>query len=127
MPYRTFIDSTGSEWQVWDVVPRLSERRAPETVERRIAIVPIPFADRRSAAVLRRPTQSRRAVLRGSYAQGWLCFDNSREKRRLTPIPSDWTTCSEQLLEVYARHAQPVTSGQRVIGFESDETFADAG
>ena len=127
MPYRTFIDSTGSEWQVWDIVPRLSERRTPQRAERRVAIVPIPFADRRSGSDQRRPTQARRAVLRGSYAQGWLCFDNSREKRRLAPIPSDWTTCSEQLLEVYARHAEAVAGAQRLIGFASDENLADAG
>ena len=126
MPYRTFIDSTGAEWQVWDIVPRLSERRTPERTERRVAIIPIAFADRRSGSDQRRPTQARRAVLRGSYAQGWLCFDNSREKRRLTPIPGDWTTCSEQLLEVYARHAEPVVNSQRIFDFGSED-IAEAG
>jgi len=119
MPYRTFIDSKGSEWQVWDIVPRLSERRAPQQTERRVAIVPISFADRRSGNEQRRPTQARRAVLRGSYAQGWLCFDNSLEKRRLTPIPTDWMTCSDELLEVYARHAEAVTTSQRI--FNTDD------
>jgi hypothetical protein len=123
-----FIDSTGSEWQVWDIVPRLSERRASPQRERRVAIIPIPFGDRRSGNDQRQPTQARRAVLRGSYAQGWLCFDNSYEKRRLTPIPADWSTCSEQQLEVYAHRAEPVASGQRVAGFRSTgEDLADTG
>ena len=127
MPYRTFMDSTGAEWQVWDIVPRLSERRTPQGDERRVTIIPISFADRRSGAEQRRPTQARRAVLRGSYAQGWLCFDNAREKRRLTPIPTDWTTCSEQLLEVYARHAEPVATSQRIFEFTRDDDVAQAG
>jgi hypothetical protein len=33
MPYRTFIDSLGTDWQVWDIVPRLSERRSEEKRE----------------------------------------------------------------------------------------------
>jgi hypothetical protein len=125
MPYRTFIDTAGIEWQVWDVVPRLSERRSGETTDRRVDIVPISFADRR--AQHRRVTQSRKAFLRGTYAQGWLCFDSNREKRRLTPIPTDWTTCSEELLDVYARHAQSVPAPYRSFGFTDDEPMAEAG
>lgn len=66
--------------------------------------VPIDFADRRQET--RRNTLSRRAVLRGSYSQGWLCFDNDSQKRRLTPIPGDWTTCSDELIENYLHHAE---------------------
>jgi hypothetical protein len=125
MPYRTFVDSTGTEWQVWDVVPRLSERRSEEETDRRLAMTPIRFADRREES--RRLTQTRRAVLRGSYAHGWLCFDSDKEKRRLTPIPYDWTTCSEELLEVYERHAEPVGGPHRTFGFSGEEPLAEAG
>jgi hypothetical protein len=121
MPYRTFADSTGTEWQVWDVVPRLSERRSDDSTDRRVEPAPIRFAERREED--RRLTQTRRAVLRGSYAHGWLCFDNNEEKRRLTPIPSDWTTCSDELLEVYERHAEPVT-GTRAFGVSGEELAA---
>ena len=47
MPYRTFVDSTGAEWQVWDIVPRLSERRSDDHTDRRHELTPIRFADRR--------------------------------------------------------------------------------
>jgi hypothetical protein len=104
MPYRIFNDATGSEWQVWDVVPQLTERRDGEMAERRVRTVPIAFADRRRAP--RRLTQLRRGLLRGTYSQGWLCFDNGREKRRLSPIPGDWTTCSDDLMAVYMSHAE---------------------
>jgi hypothetical protein len=125
MPYRTFIDSTGTEWQVWDIVPRLTERRSDEAPDRRIEMVPVPFADRREDG--RRVTQARRAVLRGSYAHGWLCFDSDKQKRRLSPIPSDWTSCSDELLEVYARHGQPVAGPARSFGFSGEEPLVEAG
>jgi len=123
MPYRTFVDSTGTEWQVWDIVPRLSERRSFDIADRRVANSPIEFADRRRDD--RRFTQARRATLRGTYAHGWLCFDNDREKRRLSPIPSDWTTCNEVTLEQYARRAERVPMSYRVFG--DPDALAEAG
>lgn len=124
MPYRTFVDSTGTEWQTWDIVPRLSERRSGEH-DRRVETIPIEFADRRGRP--RRITISRKALLRGTYSQGWLCFDSARQKRRLTPIPDDWTTCSDELLEVYMRHAEPVTATHYNAVSLSDDEFAEAG
>ena len=124
MPYRTFVDSVGSEWQVWDIVPRLTERRVGGPPDRRVESKPIPFADRRHTG--RRLTQVRRAVLRGTYAQGWLCFENDREKRRLSPIPDNWTTCSDELLEVYARHAERVATPPRNYDLGGD-ALAEAG
>jgi hypothetical protein len=115
MPYRVFEDSSGSEWQVWDVVPQLAERREVDTRERRIRIVPIEFADRRRQP---RATVARRAMLRGTYSQGWLCFDSGSEKRRLSPIPNDWTTCSEELLERYMRHAERASGSYTSISEE---------
>jgi hypothetical protein len=125
MPYRTFVDSKGTDWQVWDIVPRLSERRADDVVERRLADVEIPFANRRRDA--RRLTDSRRAVLRGTYAQGWLCFDSGREKRRLSPIPQDWLTCSPEVLERYFRNGERVTGSYHAIADHAIEPFAEAG
>lgn len=123
--HRRFMDSTGDEWQVWDIVPQLSERRAGDR-ERRLHISPIAFAERRMES--RRFSLSRRAVLRGSYAQGWLCFDNGKDKRRLTPIPDDWTTCSAELIETYLGDATRVTGAHRVISdLSSDEPLAEAG
>lgn len=123
MPYRMFQDSTGKEWQVWDVVPRLDERRREES-ERRVEITPIAFADRRREE--RRLTSAHRSVLRGSFATGWLCFDSGAAKRRLSPIPGDWTTCDEHTLEAYLRAADGVR-GPRLSADMSGEPFAEAG
>ena len=118
MSYRLFDDSRGTEWQVWDVVPRLEERRTASAPDRRVEIKVIPFADRRRLP--RRVTQSRRALLSGTYAQGWLCFESRSEKRRLTPIPDDWTTCNEQTLESYMNQARQVGGG-RFVTFDSQD------
>src|SRR5688572_22539915 len=119
MPYRIFSDSTGTEWQVWDIVPVASERRKGENTERRVETVVIPFADRRRNA--RRMIATRRAILRGTYAQGWLCFESHQEKRRLSPIPDDWTTCSDERLEAYARRGERVSGAFRMItDFDSE-------
>ena len=125
MPYRTFVDATETEWQVWDIVPRLSERRNDGHTDRRHELAPIRFADRREDN--RRLAESRRSVLRGTYAHGWLCFDSAREKRRLSPIPYDWTTCSEDKLELYARTGEPVGGAHRTFGFSGEEPIREAG
>jgi hypothetical protein len=118
MSYRLFDDSRGTEWQVWDVVPRLEERRTAASPDRRVEIKVIPFADRRRMP--RRIIHSRRALLSGAYAQGWLCFESGREKRRLSPIPDDWTTCDEATLESYMNQALRVGAG-RFITFDSED------
>lgn len=109
---------------MWDIVPRLSERRSDER-DRRVERAPISFADRRHDS--RRLTQTKRAVLRGTYALGWLCFDSAKEKRRLSPIPYDWTTCSDELLEMYAHHAERVCGPHRTLTFSGEEPVAEAG
>ena len=103
MAYRSFRDSSGTEWEAWDVVPRLVERRLEE---RRRAARPISFAERRRA-IERRVISGRRVALTG-LEQGWLCFDAHVEKRRLAPIPADWPHCDDACLEAYCRAARPV-------------------
>lgn len=126
MPYRTFVDSAGAEWQVWDIVPRLSERRVGSPVDRRVEIKPISFADRRREQRRLPQAPVARARLRGTYAQGWLCFESDSEKRRLSPIPDDWTTCDDDRLEEYGRHGERVATSQPFY-YGGEEPFAEAG
>ena len=122
MPYRTFIDSAGAEWQVWDIVPRNHERRTTEKLDRRVEVIPISFADRRLPENRRALAGgARRAYLRGSYAHGWLCFETRQEKRRLSPIPQDWTTCSADDLEAYANLGEVVPGPGRSFNFAGEE------
>lgn len=106
MGYRVFRDSQGVEWQTWDVVPQLAERR---TAERRAtrAVLPESVAAERRRVKERRVTSGRRPLLSAGLDGGWLCFEAPVEKRRLTPIPSDWLRCDEECLERYCRQARP--------------------
>jgi len=44
--------------------------------------------------------------LKGTFAQGWLCYDSGTEKRRLSPIPESWQTLSEEALARLAQQAE---------------------
>jgi hypothetical protein len=125
MPYRTFTDSAGTDWQVWDIVPRLKERREMPVPERRVEIVPIAFADRRRAE--RRVRHVARPTLRGAYAQGWLCFESDTEKRRVSPIPEDWTVCDEEKLEAYMRSGERAAATRQTHWYGDDDSLAEAG
>lgn len=103
MAYRTFRDSHGTEWQTWDVVPRLGERRIRQ---RRRAVAPLYSSERRRLPE-RRLTTGRRPLLSDGLHAGWLCFEAPVEKRRLTPIPVDWQECEAGRLEEYCRQATP--------------------
>jgi hypothetical protein len=102
MGYRIFKDSRGTEWQTWDVVPRLGERRV---TDRRTTSAQPPHTDRRSRTD-RRILTGHRSVLNSVLNSGWLCFEAPAEKRRLTPIPSDWQHCGVDCLERYCAEAK---------------------
>ncbi|MEO6527639.1 MAG: hypothetical protein ABIP93_13495 [Gemmatimonadaceae bacterium] len=102
MGYRIFRDSEGTEWQAWDVIPQLTERRE---MERRMKLVPVEHADRRRAPE-RRFTRARRPNLSAGLDNGWLCFEGGPEKRRLAPIPLDWMRCSDAQLAHYCQAAK---------------------
>jgi hypothetical protein len=106
MGYRVFKDSRGTEWQTWDVVPQLAERRAGE--RRRGEAAAAVSAERRRTE--RRMVTGRRPVLSAGLDGGWLCFEARAEKRRLTPIPHDWLRCDDDCLERYCRQAKPARS-----------------
>ena len=112
MGYRVFTDSRGIEWQAWDVVPQLTERRE---LERRVRMVPVPHADRRRDPD-RRIISGRRPMLSAGLDGGWLCFETGAEKRRLTPIPADWQRCPaaqlERYLDLAKRAPRPSTAAE---------------
>lgn len=101
MAYRIFRDSKGREWQTWDVVPSLGERRVSE---RRMYSVLVHHADLRSRTD-RRSAGGHRPLRTSGYDSGWLCFEASDEKRRLVPVPEDWQYCARERLEQYCERA----------------------
>jgi hypothetical protein len=54
--------------------------------------------------------EARHTRLRGTFQQGWLCFDSGTEKRRLSPIPDDWRAQSDAELARLAERAEVASS-----------------
>ncbi|MDB4873839.1 MAG: hypothetical protein JWM41_285 [Gemmatimonadetes bacterium] len=104
MALRTFVDAIGDEWQVFDVVPRATERRSQE--RRSLSKSEELAAERRDRD--RRLTVGGRSGLSPSVAQGWLTFERGLDRRRLSPIPAGWQRASDAELEEYCRAARAV-------------------
>ena len=111
MGYRSFRDSRGVEWQAWDIIPRLTERRYRQ---RRSELASVD-RDRRER-VDRRKLPGERIALSAGLHGGWLCFQNREEKRRLSPIPADWLRCALTTLEEYLSAAAP--AARHIVGVE---------
>jgi hypothetical protein len=77
MALRSFTDSQGHTWRVWNVIPQYATSRDEDQMT---------------------------PGLQG----GWLCFENSGEKRRLSPIPANWEDAASEDLEQYLGQATSV-------------------
>jgi len=94
MAHREFTDADGTEWQAWEVIPSTAERRSAG--ERR-------FGARERDD--RRTRHQTRVKLEDGMALGWLVFECAAGKRRLHPIPSGWSTLSDEQLAQLAHQA----------------------
>lgn len=119
MAYRTFVDSGGREWEVWDVIPRGIMLAAPE---RRLV------GDRRSAPttkeLIERRTALRRVAVSPGLEKGWLAFRSADERRRLCPIPEHWETLTDAQLDEQLAQARCVPSVAGVLTTEHHENLA---
>jgi hypothetical protein len=104
MPYRRFTDSAGTQWRVWDVAPRLIDRRFGM---RRIQVAKIHFPDRR-ALPDRRLDMRRSRLYFPATETGWLTFESGTAKRRLRPVPSDWALVDDAGLEELCGRAEEI-------------------
>src|SRR6059058_5089228 len=106
MALRSFRDSEGNDWRVWEVRPygaRATERRS---ADRRVsANAGYTGPERRTATDRRR---RRASLMTPGLEEGWLCFENPVDKRRLTPIPSGWDEVEETELEGLLERARSV-------------------
>ena len=87
MEHREFTDVQGKAWTVWEVYPRLTERRLMR--ERRAL---------RRGTVERRHVQVGRPTLPRQILAGWLAFQSRHERRRVAPVPDDWEELDEREL-----------------------------
>ena len=64
-------------------------------------------------AVYPESRESRYSQLKGTFQQGWLCFDSGTEKRRLSPIPENWRALSDAELEQLRERAEAASRRRR--------------
>ena len=106
MAYREFTDERGREWTVWDVHPRLAERRLQNAG-------PPPGVRERRRFV------ERRLRLRSKMSAGWLVFEaRDGERRRLAPIPDvprAWSEASDHEFRAWCAMADPAPPARRLI------------
>lgn len=82
---RGFTDSAGVEWRVWEVFPSQAGFSPATEVLSKGTLLP-------------------------AFANGWLCFESSQQKRRLAPIPQGWEFHEPTLLEQMCMQAEPVVT-----------------
>lgn len=88
MERKSFVDVFGMEWDVWEVYPRLVERRLMR--ERRAARRE---SEERRHVVVGRPTLPRQILA------GWLAFQSRHERRRLADVPDEWEELTDRELQ----------------------------
>ena len=102
MAHRTFRDEIGREWDVWEVVPTVVERRMAKAAPR-------------ASALERRRVQEVRVVVPDSLQKGWLAFQSGSERRRLAPIPADWEEMTNGELLDLLKNAERRSRARRLI------------
>jgi hypothetical protein len=107
MAYRTFVDSNGGYWQVWDSQPTKVERRSSQNDRRNLKRFPWKGTERRNG-LDRRVVSQRRITLAEGYGSGWLTFESLAEKRRLVPIPMAWESATQAELRILCERAKRV-------------------
>jgi hypothetical protein len=104
-------------------IRRKARLEAEAAAARGEALAPAPLADQ-SASASHRPFEDKRGVrwdvwavypegrpsqlsaLPGPFQSGWLVFESASEKRRLSPIPTDWQTLEPRALEQLCDQAE---------------------
>ena len=99
MAFRTFRDTHGQEWEVWEVHPTLTERR--------VSTQPV--------LVERRRNDQGRVSLPRQMRTGWLAFQSTAERRRVVPPPDSWEAMSDAELVDLLQQATPRPKPPRLI------------
>lgn len=103
MALREFTDDRGERWRVWEVHPRLLERRHADDPSKR------PAVERRRTPQLRvKPSDP-------AMTEGWLTFDSRGERRRICPIPAGWEHSDDAELRRLLARAIPVGRTGRLV------------
>ena len=106
MGYRTVRDRDGTEWQIWEVKPVWTERRA---ADRRAADSPPlpPGEERRMSSDRRAGFDPTRPRISPGLESGWLAFASGSERRRIAPAPTGWEELPDEMLLGLCNSAAP--------------------
>ena len=102
MDDRTLTDVAGIVWRVWEVYPRLIERRLLR--ERRTL---------RRGSLERRHVPVGRPTLPRQILGGWLAFQSAHERRRILPVPDDWEELTDRELAALLARSKPSSRPRR--------------
>lgn len=97
MALREFRDENGHRWRVWNVAPQVPQWWSGD-------------AGRAMGETGNDDLLAARRRLTPGLEQGWLCFENDTEKRRLSPIPSGWADAPDDELRQLCQSARAVRS-----------------
>jgi hypothetical protein len=102
MAHRRIKDRYGHEWDVWEVIPAVIDRRIHEA---------------RPVQIERRTVASRgvAAAVSSELQGGWLAFQSPNEKRRLTPFPQHWASLSNAQILALLERATKVGKPARLV------------
>jgi hypothetical protein len=100
MALRTFRDSTGVEWRIWDVRPQWTDRR--DGKRRQESDPDFAGPDRRKLPGRRwgAADLEPRVRVRSGFEHGWLACESKAGRRRYAPIPEHWEELPEPELEL---------------------------
>ena len=87
MTHRKIKDGDGRSWDVWEVYPSAVEQRMSGEYP---ALQPEDGAKKERREV--------RLLVPSALQQGWLAFQSGDERRRLAPIPENWTALDDSEL-----------------------------
>ena len=87
MTHRKIKDADGKSWDVWEVYPSAVERRMSGEY---------PALEPGDGGRLER--REVRLLIPSALQQGWLAFQSGNERRRLAPIPENWTALDDGAL-----------------------------
>lgn len=104
MSYRTFTDSEGTHWQVWDVRPEEAERRLRE--RRKLHDPP---EEELRGVFDRRRKHGARGDLPPELIRGWLVFQSDGMRKRFWPIPDGWHALAVAELRDLCKRATTVS------------------
>lgn len=105
MSLRTFRDERGRTWRAWTVVPTYVERRFVDPPEDDPPVIE------------RRKRTEFRIKIGKEWANGWLAFETSDEKRRLAHFPENWALLEEwELTRLCAQASLVATMPPRKTG-----------